>query len=381
MQKLKSKLTRYPFGLTAAILALITAAPLLIMSDPALAYAQVTNRSIQMTTAHISASDNMTVVFTNQTAANGSLVINFCKESPISGATCTTPTGFSAASATLTNVSLPAGWTVGTNAAGTFQAKGGTTLAATTSYSFTMTGVTNPNGTDCATVNCTFYARLYLYNGTTFGTYSSSTSPGNFLDFGGFALSTANDIVINATVQETLTFCTSKAAPGNGCTGLTTPTLTIGNGGTPNVLDAAGVYTDTAFTQITSNAASGVVVDLFQLGGWSCAGLSKDGGTTCGIPGKTSFSAITAGTAAFGLNVADGTGGTGSVSHNASFGTTAGSYNYPASVTTAPGPAIESSSAATTNVNSQLTFGATASATTAAGVYTTTDSLIATGTF
>jgi hypothetical protein len=113
----------------------------------------------------------------------------------------------------------------------------------------------------------------------------------------------------------------------------------------------------------------------------TCAGLSRDSGSTCGIPGKGAFGAITAGTAAFGLNVADGTGGTGTVSHNANYGTTAGSYGMGTATYGTYGDPIESSTGACANVNSLLTYGATASTTTPAGVYSTTESLIATGTF
>jgi hypothetical protein len=45
------------------------------------------------------------------------------------------------------------------------------------------------------------------------------------------------------------------------------------------------------------------------------------------------------------------------------------------------GDTIEASTAACDSVNSQLTYGADATTTTPAGVYTTTEALIATGTF
>jgi hypothetical protein len=351
------------------------AVALVPLANQAYAAGQVTTRSIQMSSSHISDTASYVVTFTPQTTGAQSLVMNFCQESPIPGATCTTPTGFSAASAGFTAGTGFTNWVTGTMGAGQFEInKGGTgSNLATSAVSFTITNVTNPSSTGA------FYARIYTYNNTSYNGYTNSLLIGTPMDTGGFALSIVNYINVQATVQETLTFCVSKAAPGSACSGTTSANLIIGNGGTPNVLDAAAVYSDTAYTQVTSNASTGVVVAMKTA--YSCNGLSKDGGSTCPITGIGSFANLGAGSGKFGLSVADGTGGTGSVSHDTDYGTTAGSYGMGAGVTSTYGDPIESSSGPTTNVNSQLTFAASAAASTTAGVYQTNEMLIATGTF
>lgn len=389
---MKAKLQRLSRALyLAAAVAVGAVAFAPALEQTVFAGAQVTSRSIQISNSTVSATGvSYLVTFTAQTAAL-SLVIDFCQNTPIIGGTCTTTNGVTFTGAGLTNGNLPAGWAFGSTSGSTFKAAGTTTaLSTSTSYNFTITGVNNPTGTS-STVGATgsFYARIYTYSDNTYGStstaYASPTSLGSYVDYGGFALATALNVSISATVMETLTFCVSKLAPGPSCgaTGqaVTAPTLTLGTG-SPIVLDANGVYTDTAYTQISSNANSGVFVNLKVTSSTNCAGLSRDGGATCGVPAVGAFAAITAGTAAFGLNVADGSGGTGSVTHSTNYGTTAGSYAMRAQAyNTTMGDTIESSSAATSNVNSLLTYGATASPTTPAGVYSTTEALIATGTF
>lgn len=366
-----------------ALLALgALAMPLLpIFAQDAAAAGQVSTRSIQISNATASASGvSYLVTFTPATTAAQSLVIDFCMNSPIIGGACTTTNDVTATSATFTAGTGTTNWVIGSAGATTVKLNKGTgSNLGTSAISFTLGNITNPTSTG------SFYARVYTYCDTGYGAtcggvYTNQTTLGTYMDYGGFALSTASSISITATVMETLTFCVSKAAPGSACTATSAPTLTIGHN-SPLTLDSSVVDTDTAYTQLSTNANGGVSVALKVTSSTTCAGLSRDGGATCGIPGKGAFGAITAGTAAFGLNVADGTGGTGTVSHNANYGTTAGSYGMGTATFGTYGDPIESSTGAVANVNSLLTYGATASTTTPAGVYSTTESLIATGTF
>jgi hypothetical protein len=365
----------------------------------------VTSRSIQLSNSTPSAtSTTYNVSFKATSAATvGGILIDFCSDSPIIGSTsCTYPTGFTLGTTVtvsgLSGFTTNTGW-VTTNslqcgaAASNFQVL---ELTSSTPYApssfgstpinFQITGVTNTSNTG------TFYARIYTFDTAAHTPNTAAYCPssptttraaGPFtgeLDYGGDALSTATNISLTATVMETLNFCVSAVAPGTGCTGTSAPTLTLGHG-SPKALDSTAVDTATAYTQVSSNAGSGVVVTLKDLTSTTCAGLSNDGGTSCTIPAIGAFGVITAGTADFGLNVADGAGGTGSVTHNANYGTTAGSYGMGTATYGTYGDPIESSSSATANVNSLLTYGATTSPTTPAGVYSVTDALIATGTY
>lgn len=407
LQKLFTKLTRPITGLTALLLGLATAAPLVLSGGSVYAAGgQITSRSIQLSNSNPSATGvtyNVSFKATSATAVGG-IIVDFCADSPITlSSSCTFPTGLTLGTSVsisgLSGFTTNTGWTASgyqcgaaasNNQVAVYTAAATTAPSAfsTTPINFQINSVTNTSATG------TFYARVYTFSSTSLpsaATYcptgtTRATSLTNLQDYGGVALSTASLINIQATVQEQLTFCTSKTAPGNGCTALGTPvSLTLGSG-SPAILGTA-VSTDTAFTQITTNAQSGVSVNMkaYKSDGITaagCNGMSRDNFVTCGISGIGAFANLAASSGNFGLNVADGTGGTGTVSHNANYGTTAGSYGMQAAVASgAYGDQIESSTGAVQNVNSTLTFAAAAAPTTPAGVYSAYESLIATGTF
>jgi hypothetical protein len=333
------------------------------------------------TTSAASTSYKFTI--TTATAGAKSIVIDFCEDTSIIGASCSTTGGVNASSATLSVAPTLGTWSVGSAATSTVKlTNSGTALLGSTSYTFTLAGITNP------TTTASFYVRMYTYacqdygltcTGTT--AYSSPTVVGSDLDYGGFALSTAANVQVSATVMETLTFCVSDAAPGNGCTSTSAPTVVLG-AGSPLVLGTT-LATASTFTQLSTNALTGAIVRLWVASSGSCAGLSRDGGSTCPIANAASSGSATIGTGSglFGLQVANGTGGTGSVTATSPYNVTGTTFAMQNATLTAYGDPIESSTAACANVNSQLTYGAAATTTTPAGVYTTNEALIATGTF
>jgi hypothetical protein len=257
--------------------------------------------------------------------------------------------------------------------------KGTGSALGTSASSFELTGITNPSGTG------SFWARIYTYSDATYGSsgtvYSSPTALGSYVDYGGFALSTVSQISVTATVMETLTFCVNKTAPGAVCSGLTTPVaLTLGHG-SPLVLDSTQADTDTAHMQISTNAVAGAAIRMFTHN--TCSGLSRDNGTTCGIPGSgnTPDPFTTTNVAEYGLNVGTGSGGTGTITPTAPY-STAANYAMQAAVASTYGDKIaDTGGTATASVDSTLTFAAQANVTTPAGVYSANESLIATGTF
>lgn len=359
---------------------------------------QVTDRKITMSNATVSAtSTKYQVSFKPATSGTiGGIIVDVCADSPIIGSTtCTYPAAFSfgATQATLTAgyTGMGTGWATSTTDVQGGASGGATQVARLTNatpqsvtagstVTFELTGITNPSTTG------TFYARIYTF--TTSATQANYTatgtarvaSPTGREDYGGVALSTANVINVSATVQEQLTFCVSKASPGSGCTGVTAPDVVLG-AGTPKVLGTA-VSTDTAYHQITTNAVSGVSVALKNTSSTTCTGLSRDGGVNCLITGRTTEGAIAASSGEFGLHVDAGTGGTGTVTADTDYdGTGPTLYNMQAATITDYGDPISSTTGAVTDVNSLLTYAAAAAASTPAGVYTATHSLVATGTY
>ncbi len=381
LAKIKNHTTRRVAYFAAAVFALvIVVAP----NIAGRAYAsQVTSRSIEISNSTVSAS-GVTYLFTfTAPSAAKSMVIDFCMNSPIIGGSCTTTNGVTASSATFTNVSNMSTWSLGTASASTVKITSGTATTTGQTLSFSLSGITNP------TVNGSFYARIYTYVDATYGStgtaYSSPTAIGTNLDYGGFALSTANNISITATVMETLTFCVSGATMTSGCTGMTTPSLVLGHG-SPQVIDSTATNTATAYLQTSTNAQSGVVVRMKNSN--TCGGLSRNGGSTCDIVAANSGAAtapsatIAPGTAAFGMYATPGSGLT-AANPYASGGSTFYGMDTTGGtgVTSTYGSQVMSSTSVLNNINSTLTYAASAATTTPAGVYAATMTLICTGTF
>lgn len=280
---------------------------------------------------------------------------------------------------------------------------------------------------------------MYTFPGTTWGTYVDATDvnldPAS--DFGGVALSTVAVITITARVQESLTFCVTSAdaddwddtanagANIGSCSAdevaANPPAVTIGHAstGTTLVLDSQNVDlsngdetgSDPIYSQLSTNATNGAVINLRS--NHACGGLSADGGATCAIPpiGDTA-DIITAGTAEFGMFVSESfdnidTGAaTGdiipsSVYHDpanvdesdptqlalgmdnstATAAVGGSQRTYSGSVSGPFGSMIASSSGPTYRIHNRYIFGATASLTTPAGIYTANLTMTATGTF
>ena len=390
-------LRRSGAGVAALALMVGTAIPAFVASRASAA--QLIDRSLQMSdsgasggtiTSGVGSGTGVSYKLTfTTTAAMQSMVVDFCDNTPLIGdSTCTNPTGFDSSSATLTangTWSLTAGqylWQL-TN----------TSSQAAGTFTFEVNGITNPS-----TQNHSFYMRITSYANATYGTYVSPGSPGNYVDYGGVALSTATPITVTARVMETLSLCTSAAALTNAgdCVSASVPSIILGHT-TNNVLTADAIDKTNVYSQISTNAANGYALYL-RASNTSCTsaspstavggGLSKDGGTTCGIPAINNGSATpitlqdgqTTGNAAFGARVTNGVASTGGVGANTAitrWNPTAGQYLMDVStsndnVVSTYGSKIAETSGANpkqaNGVNNTLTFAATAAAVTPAGI-------------
>lgn len=406
---------------------IIAAALLLVASSPFVQpgradAAQLSSRSIKLSdsgasgtsiTSGVGSGSNVTyrVGFTSTTTAK-SLVIDFCAESPIIADTCTAPTGMNAASAATTAVTGnigASGWTITASASQLKLASDGTTNDITPGAQvFDIIPVVNPS-----TVG-TFYARIYTYANNTWGTYSSATSVGTYLDYGGIALSTTSTITITARVQETLTFCVTSADPSlwtttNDCSDTVVaanpPAVTLGHfSGPTRILDAQTVDNNTPiYSQLSTNATNGAVINI-RNSNLTCGGLSADGGATCAIPahnsgsgaGATAMAIGSTGGAQFGMFVSNGVAGVNGVGtltpsaayHDAAHTTIPTDLWYGMDTTTSGnntistfGSTLATAAAPLYRINTTYVFAATAALTTPAGIYTANMSMIATGTF
>jgi hypothetical protein len=226
---------------------------------------------------------------------------------------------------------------------------------------------------------------------------------------------------ITSYVLESMSFCVSLAsehgvstdAPSENCGGnesscspyqsgcVVDPSMTLGQQiGTTGqyALDSSNLSTGGVYAQLSSNATGGTVINL-KSDAAGCGGLYLNGvndGSNCHISPKTTAGAIAAGDANFGLEVgtpavalaanggAGGGTGTGNIANNGSYNGSTFYMNFVDAndgVTSTYGDPIFHATGAVDSVNVPVTFGASISNTTPAGVYGATLSLIAVGTF
>jgi hypothetical protein len=280
-------LKRPAYAFMALLLMVVSIVPLL--QSKAHAYGLVATRSIALSSsADGNTADGKDVTYDisfNVPSTNpiGGVVLDFCSDFPIIGATCTAPTGFDLHKATLA-VTIVSGLTGFTrNATASTANNQNSTLILSNGSAFTPTagqtmhftlgtaaandGVENPHNS-----NTTFYARVLTYDTAADALAYSATALGGgtgVIDAGGFALSTASEITVTSKVMERLTFCvyTRSVTSGTGALGAQTCGSSAGNsvtlGDTNGVLDPSGPYVDKR-TQydIATNASQGATLSI-----------------------------------------------------------------------------------------------------------------------
>ena len=391
MVSLVKPTSRIPNFLAVIALVFGIAAPIIISHFASAAI--VSSRSIQMSSSAQGATGvTYIVTFTPSGTSVQSIVFDFCDSAstPILGAACATTAGVPDFTNATVSSTYMTSLTTGTKGLGQIKLTGTAASTSSAAQTITISNVTNPTAaaqTTCTSTSgagCTFYARVYTFANSTYGTYSSASSPGNYVDGGGFALATAQSITITATVKESLTFCVSKTQPSSACaSGVTAPVLTLGHG-TPVSLDNTAVDTDTAYFGCSTNANGNVVV---RIKGGLLTSPSSNTIPAVSSGGSAGPYAITAGTAAFGMRI----GTTSGTDYSASGVTPASKYSSATLYSWDTTSAVNNTNlgagdqvatvAPASDAWAKLNFAATASLTTPAGIYTASESLVATGTY
>jgi len=401
--KLHRRILQRPLLVLSALA--LAAAPIgatILNSHVYAAGAQLTARGIQLSdsgpsggtiTSGVGSGTNVKylVRFTTSVSMQ-SLVISFCSNSPLIGdTTCSAPAGMNIAAVTVTAGSPAVTWTPTVT---------GSTVKITSSapvgaqaVSLTLNNITNQTSTG------SFFGRITTYTNNDFGltsvpavAWSGAGTEGTYAEYGGVATSTTVPIVITARVMESMLLCTSSAVyTGVACAGSAPPSLTLGHGSPTLYIDTSAVDTIHAYSQISTNATGGYAI--YMRNSNACGSLSKDGGTTCDIPavngGAATQLAITAGTAAFGAIVGNGVATTGGTGTNSAVARWNGATGYMMDTATANdnvayvygSKVIDGASQQANGVDNDITFAATTSPTTPAGIYTATFSLVGVGTF
>ena len=392
-----------------AIVALLVASllPAVIATNKVDAAGQVTNRSIDISTSEVSAT-NVTYDVSFDVATNSStsaIVVQFCSDSPIVGLTCTAPTGMNillasgdvtdnGSTTTLASITED---TTNSNANTLIFSFTAQTPSVGDTIAFSLAGVTNPSTTG------SYYARILTYSSLTDAQGYSDTAPdsvGNHIDDGGIALSTAQQITINARVQERLTFCVGTTDPTAQCSGGSY------SGGTLVDLDvvdntkineASDEGTGIAYAQVTTNASNGVVVSYFgddlKVSGATCGTTDIEGTPTStdkcfntdADPDNGSNTSMTAGTEQWGIAVTstpdDGTT-TNNLTATAAYDYDASDeYTFVANTTTQLASSTGSTDKVVDSEQLNIDVAATAAITTPTGLYSTVLTFIATSTF
>ena len=383
-------LRRVGFGLQALSLAAASTLPVLLPQS-ANAAGQVQSRSIEMSDSKVSATSvTYKVKFTAATTATiKSLVVDFCSNSPIIGDACTAPTGFTVGTPTVTVVSGITGWTGPTSASSgrtlkISNATGNALTAGSSVVEFDLTTATNTSTLG------SFYGRILTYpndSGANSAATYAAASEGSYTDYGGIALATANKIDITAKVQETLNFCvyatTSGGTTCGGATAFTGVTTAVTLGDSNGVLqDTTQTYTSTSGFGLGSNALNGVYVRM--------KGATLTSGTNTIDPYGASCTANSAATTVeqFGMRVSTAGAGQTAIApyncaasnHGLDITTACGGAND-GNITCLYGQKIASTTTASDETQSTIEWAAKAANASAAGIYTTTMTFIATGSY
>ncbi|HEX8182547.1 MAG TPA: hypothetical protein VF575_03005 [Candidatus Saccharimonadales bacterium] len=344
------------------------------MPATASAYGALTNRSILMSSTasaatNVAYSVSFTTVTDNQNI--GSVVVEFCSNSPIIGDSCSIASGFDTnyASLSLNNVTgnitgLSINTAQGTSTSNRVVLTRTPGAVANGPVSFTLGNGTTNGLTNPANDNTTFYARILTFSSTT----GSGSETLDSLDAGGIALSTANQLNVTAKVQETLTFCVYTGADcAAGGTG-------IALGDTNGVLlNTSTTYTGNAYYDVASNSFGGVSVKIK-------GDTLKSGSFSISPHGNACTQDSTVGSEEqFGLRIS--ALGTDQLA-TAPFDCATGFHGFdPTFTNTLYGQEIGKTSGPNDVSGSTIEFAAKSAGTTEAGVYTTTLTLIATATY
>jgi len=347
--------------------------------------AQVTARSITLSSSSADA-DNVTysVTFKAPTAA-GAFAIVFCDNSPLPGVACSAPVGFSAGGAAIASGFTASGTTNTVVATGS--------IASGANVTADITGINNPTGAG------PLYARITTYANGTDATADAVTATGTSqgvagVDGGSVAISITNSIGVSGAVLESLVFCVSGSSIAAGdCSGTTAPVLKLGETvGSTVALVPGTVSTGNLYALLSTNASSGAVVNL-KSSTVACGGLVRIGAANCDIKPAlaTDINGVTDTTAKFGVKAAAGTAiansnGTFQIDPATTYSGSAYALNYVAGdgtgVTSPFGdPFLNTDGKPVNGKQMVLTFGVNVTNQTPAGLYSADLGLIATGKF
>lgn len=305
--------------------------------------AQITGRTLTLGSSVASAVTSYTFTFTVPSAT---VLQSFDAEAcTTASGVCATPAGLVTTASTISqplNLGDGAGWTVNNASPGKLRiTKAGNVAAPAGAQTVVFNTVTNPSST-----NSTFFVRLTTYSDDAWAVA---------VDTGTVAASTAGQITVTASVDETLTFTLASATVALG----TLTTATTGS----------GTSTMTAAT----NAASGYAVTV------NGTTLTSGANTIAALAAQ---SASTQNTSQFGINLkANATPSVGSNVSGSGSGTATANYGTADQFRFVTGDTVGSAAGPTNSNTFTVSYIANISGITLPGIYSTVLTYIATATF
>jgi hypothetical protein len=325
------------YGITALLLFSFS---LLMLVSGKVSAAQLTARDLVLGSSVASAATTYQFDFTTgQTATIQSFSAQVCTNA---SGSCSTPAGFTVSGSTFNSTTFSGSWSVNTSTAGSLRgtATGATSTSTGVPKQVIFGNVTNPNAT-----NATFYVRLTTYSDTGWVTP---------VDTGVVASSTAGQVTVTASVDESLTFT------------LAAQTAALG------ALTASTTGSATSTMSAATNATSGYSVTV------NGNTLTSGANTIAALASQTASSQ---GSSQFGINLkanatpsvgADPSGGTGAATSN--YGT-ADQYRF------VTGDSVASAAGPSNTTSYTVSYVANIANTTKPGSYSTLLTYIATTTF
>lgn len=214
---------------------------------------QITNRSLTLQAGATDGGSKPGGVVNhlfNFTLPGGSNVgaIQFLYCTTASG-TCTTPTGLSTTSASVGTQTGATGFTiVNTTNGAPYLTRTAANVSANTIVSYQLQSVTNPT-----TANQTFFVRI--------STYAATTPTGGVTDAGTVTASTAQQIILDGTMPESLVFCTGATIGLTGgvpdCATATSGAITFNQ-----LFSPTDTATATSQMAASTNAGSGYAITV-----------------------------------------------------------------------------------------------------------------------
>jgi hypothetical protein len=346
--------------------------------------AQIEDRFIQISNSATSATGvEYTIQFdVPSTTTIEAIVIDICQNSPLIGVACTAPAAFDWGTPTISSATIGAtdisGWTESTLNSGrtftTLTTGAGVTPAANAQVTIVVTGVANPSQLG------TFYGRMItISDDSSVAGYLATDGDTHtgYIDVGGAAMSTTDNLVVTARVQETLQFCVYSDGPIGGNTCGTESAVNVPDAVTP--LNSTGVETAEGYFKLASNALNGVTVRMWSNNG--SGGVLKSGTYTIDAFAGAACAAdsTTATVEQFGMRFSTLGANLAAV---APYDCAAGNHGWdPAAVGATYGDIVATTNDPNDAEESVMEFAAKSALTTEAGVYSTALNYIATGSY